>query len=50
MGSAELLGYTVVSLPFWEWDLLTGSDARKEYKGQTAHFMILNDSSRDCGN
>jgi hypothetical protein len=27
----ELLGYTVVSLPFWEWDGLTGSDARKEY-------------------
>jgi hypothetical protein len=27
----ELLGYTVVSLPFWEWDQLTGSDKRKEY-------------------
>ena len=27
----ELLGYTVVSLPFWEWDQLTGSDERKEY-------------------
>jgi hypothetical protein len=31
----ELLGYTVVSLPFWEWDRLTGSDERKEYlRGQ----------------
>jgi hypothetical protein len=27
----ELLGYTVVSLSFWEWDQLTGSDERKEY-------------------
>ena len=27
----ELLGYTVVSLPFWEWDHLTGSNERKEY-------------------
>jgi hypothetical protein len=27
----ELLGYTVVSLPFWEWDGLTGSDERREY-------------------
>jgi hypothetical protein len=27
----ELLGYTVVSLPFWEWDQLTGSDERKKY-------------------
>jgi len=27
----ELLGYTVVSLPIWEWDQLTGSDERKEY-------------------
>ena len=27
----ELLGYAVVSLPFWEWDGLTESDARKEY-------------------
>ncbi len=27
----ELLGYTVVSLPFWEWDQLTGSDEKKEY-------------------
>ena len=26
----ELLGYTVVGLPFWEWDQLTGSDERKE--------------------
>jgi hypothetical protein len=27
----ELLGYTVVSVPFWEWYRLTGSDQRKEY-------------------
>ena len=27
----ELLGYTVVSVPFWEWGQLTGSDKRKEY-------------------
>jgi hypothetical protein len=27
----ELLGYTVISLPFWEWDQLTGSDERKKY-------------------
>jgi hypothetical protein len=51
----ELLGYTVVRLSFWEWDQLTGSDElseRKEYvsKGQTAHFMIPNDSSKECGN
>jgi hypothetical protein len=26
-----MLGYTVVSLPFWEWDQLTGSEERKEY-------------------
>jgi hypothetical protein len=25
----ELLGYTVVSLPFWEWNELTGSDERQ---------------------
>jgi hypothetical protein len=25
----ELLVYTVVSLPFWEWNQLTGSDERK---------------------
>jgi hypothetical protein len=31
----ELLGYTVVNLPFWEWDQLTGSDERQEYlRGQ----------------
>jgi len=27
----ELLGYTVVSLPFWEWDQLTGRQERTEY-------------------
>jgi hypothetical protein len=27
----DLMGYTVVSLPFWEWDQLTGNDERKEY-------------------
>jgi hypothetical protein len=27
----ELLGYTVVSLPFWEWGQLAGSDESKEY-------------------
>jgi hypothetical protein len=27
----ELLGYTVVSLPFWDWYQLTGRDERKEY-------------------
>ena len=27
----ELLCYTVVSLPWWEYDRLTGSDERKEY-------------------
>jgi hypothetical protein len=27
----ELLVYTVVNLPFREWDLLTGSNERKEY-------------------
>ena len=25
----ELLGYTLVSLPFWEWAQLKGSDERK---------------------
>ena len=34
----ELLGYTVVSLPFWEWDQLTGSDARKEYLRGKLHI------------
>jgi hypothetical protein len=31
----ELLGYTVVNLPFWEWDQLTGGDERKEYLRDT---------------
>ena len=34
----ELLGYTVVSLPFWEWDELTGSDERKEYLRGKLHI------------
>jgi hypothetical protein len=34
----ELLGYTVVSLPFWEWDQLTGSDERKEYLSGKLHI------------
>ena len=34
----ELLGCTVVSLPFWEWDRLTGSDERKEYLRATHTF------------
>jgi hypothetical protein len=34
----ELLGYTVVSLHFWEWDLLTGSDERKEYLREKLHI------------
>jgi hypothetical protein len=34
----ELLGYTVVSLPFWEWDQLTGSDERREYLRGKLHI------------
>jgi hypothetical protein len=34
----ELLGYTVVSLPFWEWEELTGSDERKEYLRGKLHI------------
>jgi hypothetical protein len=34
----ELLGYTVVSLPFWEWGQLTGSDKRKEYLRGKLHI------------
>jgi hypothetical protein len=34
----ELLRYTGVSLHFWEWDLLTGSDERKEYLGDKQHI------------
>jgi hypothetical protein len=34
----ELLGYTVVSLPFWEWNQLTGSDERKEYLRGKLHI------------
>jgi hypothetical protein len=35
----ELLGYTVVSLPFWEWNQLTGSDERKEYLRGKLHIL-----------
>jgi hypothetical protein len=34
----ELLGYTVVSLPFWEWNQLTESDERKEYLRDKLHI------------
>jgi hypothetical protein len=34
----ELLGYTVVSLPFWEWNELTGSDERQEYLRGKLHI------------
>jgi hypothetical protein len=35
----ELLGYTVVSLPFWEWGQLAGSDERKEYLRGKLHIQ-----------
>ena len=34
----ELLGYTVVSLPIWEWNQLTRSDERKEYLRGKLHI------------
>ena len=34
----ELLGYTVVSLPVWEWGQLTGSDERTEYLRGKLHI------------
>jgi hypothetical protein len=34
----ELLGYTVVSLPFWEWDQLKVIDERKEYLRVKLHI------------
>jgi hypothetical protein len=34
----ELLGYTVVSLPFWEWGQLKTSDERKEYLRGKLHI------------
>ena len=46
----ELLGHTLVSLPFWEWDRLTGSDERKEYLRAKLGFtfrVTLNDSTPD---
>jgi hypothetical protein len=35
----ELLGYTVVSLSFWEWDQLTGSDEREAYLRVKLHIL-----------
>ena len=34
----ELLGHTLVSLPFWGWDRLTGSDERREYLRAKLHI------------
>ena len=34
----QLLGYTVVSLPFLEWDQLTKSDERKAYLKSKLHI------------
>ncbi len=34
----ELLGYIVVSLPFWDWYQLTGRDERKEYLRAKLHI------------
>jgi hypothetical protein len=34
----ELLGYRLVSVPFWEWDRLTGSDERKKYLRGKMHI------------
>ena len=34
----ELLGYTAVSLPYWEWDPLKKSDERKEYVEDKLHI------------
>ena len=34
----ELLGHTLVSLPFWEWNRLTGRDDRKEYLRAKLHI------------
>jgi hypothetical protein len=34
----ELLGYTVVSLHFWEWGRLKGSDERKKYLTVKLHI------------
>ena len=34
----QLLGYTVVSLPYWEWDLLKKSDKRKIYVEDKLHI------------
>ena len=27
----ELLGYILVSMPYWEWDGLSGMDERRKY-------------------
>ena len=34
----ELLGYTVVSVPYREWDQLKKSDKRKEYVKDKLHI------------
>ncbi len=34
----QLLRYTVVSLPYWEWDLLKKSDKRKIYVKDKLHI------------
>jgi hypothetical protein len=34
----ELLGYNVVSLPFWEWGQMTGCNERKEYLRGKLHI------------
>jgi hypothetical protein len=34
----DLLVYSVVSLPFWEWDQLSGSDEREEYLRGKLHI------------
>ena len=41
----ELLGYTVVSLPFWKSSELKGSDERKEYLRGKLHISFLNHDS-----
>ena len=38
----ELLGYTVVSLPFWKSSELQESDERKEYLRGKLHISFLN--------
>jgi hypothetical protein len=45
----ELLGYTVVSLPFREWDLLTESNERKEYLGGKLRIQACYRSRKSAG-